>query len=747
MFIAFLYDLKDIFASFFIKRSTAKIFLLIHLVMISACGTLVNHEPVAPEIKALLLIQPMPVDSTKLISQLDPVDNNHLGLIKETFDKQPEFFPGSGLFVGHSHEEEDAGIAVDNSNNNVTMNFQDTDIHEVVKVLLGGVLKKNYVIDPLVTGSVNIQTSRPFNRKDLLPVLEDLLQMSGATLIESNGLFQIVPLSNAALSSLPPAIGNTITSNSGGLHTQIVPLQYVGADEIEKILQPFLDNVLAQSYPQRNLIILSGSQSDLRRLVATIHLFDVDWLKSMSLAMVPLKYAEATDIVNELDALFGKSSNSPMADIVQFMPLERLNSIIIITKQPRYLKEMNQWIQRLDRSDGLDGLQLYVYPVQNKRAGELAVVLNNIFSDHNNHFSQYPAPELVPGLEPVLLNSGTDNSEPQTPDSPDNPPIVQTKARAAPANMTDQGVALPGVDSVKIIADETNNSLVILASPSDYQMVENALRKLDVTPLQVLIEVSIIEVSLTDDLSYGLEWFFKTNTGIGNKNGLATLDLGTAGLAAVAPGFSYGVVDAAGTIRGILNTLASESKINVLSSPSLMVLDNHTASINIGDQVPILTSQSTSNLTNDSRTINQIEYRDTGVLMTVTPRVNASGLIIMDIMQEVTDVAATNSSGIDAPTFQRRSIESTISVNSGKTIVLGGLIRDNRSNSKSGVPGLHKVPFIGSLFGQDSNNLRRTELVILLTPRAIRNDHDTWKITNEFKQKLSDLHYSIDDFQ
>ncbi len=715
------------------------------LSLLSACETLVDHEPVAAEVNALLLVQPMPVDSTKLIANTDQLKSNELDLIKENQKKQPEFYSGSGVFVGHSHYDEDsadqpASVSPKETKGSLTLNFQETDIHEVVKVLLGDVLKKNYVIDPAVTGTVNIQTSSPFYRKDLLPILNDLLHMSAATLVESDNLIKIVPLSKAALSSLPPVVSNHMLSSSGGFHTQIVPLRYIGAEEINNILQPFLKDTIAQIYPQRNLIILSGAQTDINRLVETIHIFDVDWLKGMSLAMVPLNYAEANDIVHELDALFGQSSGSPISAIVRFVPLERLNAIIIVTQQPRYLSEMSHWIQRLDRSDGIDGQQLYVYPVQNKHAGELAVVLNSIFSDQNNSSPQYVRPELAPNLEPVQLESDPNNTNQQV--GLDNQTVASTSTTPIVAG---KGIVLPSANSIKIIADETNNSLVILASPSDYHMIESALHKLDVTPLQVLIEASIIEVTLTDELSYGLEWFFKNNTGISHKNGVASLDLGSAGLSAISPGFSYGIVDAAGAVRGVLNTLANESKVNVLSSPSLMVLDNHTATINIGDQVPILTSQSTSNVTNDARTINQVEYRDTGVLMTVTPRVNSSGLIIMDIIQEVTDVAATNSSGIDAPTFQRRSIESTISVNTDNTIVLGGLIRDNRSKSKSGIPGLHKMPFIGPLFGQTADNLRRTELVVLLTPRVIRNDQDAWEITNEFKQKLKDLRHNIDE--
>ena len=713
--------------------------LLGSLLMLSACESLVNHEPVAPEVDDLLKRTDRPLQQTDTVGNIKHPETDP---VLEEAQKLPEFYQGNGVFIGHSHYEGDTSPDSIQPQGDVTLNFQDTDIHEVVKVVLSDLLKKNYIIDPGVSGNVNIQTSNPLSRNDLLSVLENLLKMSGATMLESDGLIKIVPTSNAVLSSLPPEIGNHISSGSGGFHTRIVPLRYIGAEEINKILQPFLKDTISQVYPQRNLIILSGLQSDLKRLVETIHIFDVDWLKGMSLAMVPVNYAEANDIVTELDELFGQSSGSPMAEIVRFLALERLNSVIIVSKQPRYLKEMSRWIKRLDQSDGIAGQRLYVYQVQNKRADELAEVLNNIFSDQETTSSGTTDAELAPGLEPVVMDSDQSMNPDQNTDN-----INQKNTdRSSGSRVVVGGVALPGVNAVKIISDDSNNSLVILASPSDYQMVESALRQLDITPLQVLIEASIIEVTLTDDLSYGLEWFFKTESGIGNKNGEARLDLGDDGLKAISPGFSYGIVDAAGAVRAVLNTLASESKINVLSSPSLMVLDNHTATINIGDQVPVRSTES-QNTAGGSTLINQIEYRDTGVLMTVTPRVNASGLIIMDIKQEVTDVAETTTSGIESPTFQKRSIESTISVNTGNTVVLGGLIRDNRSESESGIPLLHKAPFVGSLFGQTSNNLRRTELVVLLTPRVVRNDLDAWEITNEFKQKIRDLHSTMENDQ
>jgi general secretion pathway protein D len=302
------------------------------------------------------------------------------------------------------------------------------------------------------------------------------------------------------------------------------------------------------------------------------------------------------------------------------------------------------------------------------------------------------------------------------------------------------GLALIDGEALEIIADDVRNALVILATPEQYRMVESAVRKLDVVPLQVLIEARILEVALRDDLSYGVEWFFQNNdinSGEGRSRG--TLDSGSTGIAGLVPGFAYTILDTADRVRFALNLLASESDVNVLSSPSLMVLDNQTATINVGDEIPVPARQSTSNIDPNSPTVNEISFRQTGITLSVTPRVSSSGLVTMEISQEVATAATTTTSNIDAPTIQNRAIDSVVAVNSGETIVLGGLMQTQQSTSGSGIPGLRRIPGIGKLFGQTSNEDSRTELLVLITPRVVRNRDDVRSITEEFRQKLPQL--------
>ncbi len=639
-----------------------------------------------------------------------------------------ELLRGDGVFL----KPRDSGPRRQAAAGDITLNFEDTDLQEVVKVILADILGVNYVIDPTVTGTVTIQSSQPFSKDSLLPVLETLLQMNDAALVYREGTYRIVPLANASREAVPPKVGAAPLAGERGFRTHVVPLRYVSVSELQKLLEPFMTDVLLRADQNRNVLILAGTERDLDRILETIAIFDVDWLKGMSVGLIPLDYADAKSIVEELENVFGKKDESPLSGLVRFVAVERLNSVLVMSQQPDYLDQAHQWIRRLDRAEGKPGQQLFVYFVQNGKAADLAAVLSNIFG--GSTAERAPA-ELAPGLEPVSLSSPA-AAEGDAPASTPGPP------RAAPAS-TASDIELPSGSNIRIIADEVNNALVILATADDYRMVETTLRKLDITPLQVLIEASIIEVSLTDDLEFGVEWFFRNISGETRGTGLLDFSPADTTLGPIIPGFSYTITGVGDVVRGVINTLASQSKIKVLSSPSLMVLDNQTATINVGDQVPIPTRSSVSNIDPDAPTVNEIEYRDTGVLLEVTPRVNASGFITMEIRQEVTDVAQTTSSGIDAPTFLQRSINSTVGVASGNTIVLGGLIDENNSQSKSGVPGLHRAPIIGHLFGRTDRSTSRTELLVLITPRAVRNEYESRDATEELKRKLKGLAPSL----
>jgi general secretion pathway protein D len=500
---------------------------------------------------------------------------------------------------------------------------------------------------------------------------------------------------------------------------------------MQKILEPFISNGDDIRIDiRRNLIVASGSPQELTLIQDTINIFDVDWLRGMSVGLYPLDYVDPKTMKTELDSIMGAvqgDTGTELLDgLVRTVSLERLNSILLIGSTPTALREVELWLHRLDTPGEHVGQRLYVYDVQNAKAIEIADILGDIFGRSSTSIPTQESAELAPGLTPVEIGNNNNN--------PSNV-VNNTQARnSATGDRGDSGLVLPNSDAIKIIADDVRNALVVLATPQDYKMVQEAIKKLDVVPLQVLIEASILEVSLRDDLSYGVEWFFKN--GIDGKRGRGTLDLGDSGIAALAPGFSFTVIDAADQVRLALNALQNESEIKVLSSPSLMVLDNQTAMINVGDEIPVPTRQSVSNIDPNSPTVNEIQFRQTGVTLTVTPRVNSGGLVTMEIKQEVSSAISTTSSNIDAPTIQQRQIESVVAINSGETIVLGGLIQNTQTENEGGIPGLHRIPIIGKLFGQTSNENRRTELLVLITPRVVRNRNEARNITNEFRRKL-----------
>ncbi|MGD9000138.1 MAG: type II secretion system secretin GspD [Granulosicoccaceae bacterium] len=638
-------------------------------------------------------------------------------------------YAGTGSFINRAAATLQPQVQV--TGGDITLNFEKTDVQEVIKVVIGDLLKENYVIDPEVTGTVSLQTSNPVGREALLPMLETLLRMNDAVLVEEAGHYRISPLAGATQGTFVPSLNKR--QLAPGFRIQVVPLQYIAAVEMQKILEPLVgEKAILRVDEPRNLLMLAGTSQELRSWLTTVDIFDVDWMKGYSVGLFPLEYTDAKTATEELKKIIGDKAEGMLGGMIRVEPLERLNAVLVITPQVRYLKEMRAWIERLDRPGSEPGIRLYVYQVKNRKASDLAAVVGDIFAGQRARREE-PAPAaLAPGLAPVTLTSPTLEGQQETAAgaAPDSPQVPGQETGAAGLTL------LEGTD-VRIVADEQNNSVLVLATAAEYKIVEAALRKLDVVPLQVLVEASIIEITLTDELRYGLEWFFKNNTPSSSKTSQGLLNFNSEGdIGPIIPGFSYAVVDAADTVRAVLNALASDSKLNVISSPSLMVLDNKTAEIRVGDQIPVRIGTQTAV---GGTSIESIQYKDTGVLLKVTPRVNAGGLVTMEISQEVTDVGPIEEQLEGNRRFLQRNIQSTVAIQGGETIVLGGLITENNSTSESGVPGLYRIPVIGKLFGSTSETNQRRELVVLITPQVVENQQDAVEITEEFRKRLKKL--------
>ena len=598
----------------------------------------------------------------------------------------------------------------------INLNFQNLDLQAFVQAVLGDALKENYVIDPAVSGTVTIQTVRPLPEDALLGVLQEVLSLNGATMMLTEGRYRIMPLSKAAQL---PVVTRVKRLQNQGFGLQIVPLEFIGAAEMAKILQPTMKTQgVVYTDKRRNLLILSGSEALITSMMDMITIFDVDWLEGKSISLFPLRFVEPDVLVQELERALDGSGGELFDGVVRLIPIERVNGILVVSNTQKYLQVLATWIQRLDVSNDKVEKRLFVYHLKNTKAVDIAETLTSIFSDSRSSSSTKPTAQVLPTDQAVTLTSAGNTTPAITPSS------------------SADGFAISDSTDVRIIADEVSNTLVIMGTSREYEMVESAIRKLDILPKQVLVEATIIEVSLTGDLNFGVEWFFK-NGGFGKgKRGQGQLNLGTDGIAVAAPGFSYSIIDGVDDIRVVLNALESETNVQVLSSPSVMVLDNHTATINIGDEIPIPTRQSSSNIDPAAPTVNEIQYRNTGILLEISPRINAGGLVTLEVKQEVSDAITTQTSGIDAPTIQQRTIESTVAIQSGQSVILGGLIRDKREDSQSGVPLLSRIPVIGNLFSQTANSDRRTELLVILTPHVIANPVEAREITDEFRAKL-----------
>lgn len=642
----------------------------------------------------------------------------------------PSVIIGTDQFLNPGALDERPASGV--SEGDVTLNFVDTDLREVVRSILGDILGENYLIDPAVTGTATLQTSSPLTRAALLPTLEAALRANGASLLLEDDLYKVVPAGGPGQGVLPLRGRVSSGIRSLGFGVQAVPLRYVAAREMAEVLQLFApEGSVLKADATRNLLILSGSAADRRAFMDTIALFDVDWIAGMSFGLFPLRNAKADSMVGDLQAIFGQGNDTPVGDLIRFVPVTRLNAIIVISPRASYLERARAWIERLDQE--VDGVrpQLYVYYVQNARAVELAEILGNVFDDS----------AVVAGVREQPVRPIRAAGSPQVSTSDLMPDATVAEALLQPSALTQevvtgdaqQGGGDVSSAAIRVIADDKSNALLVLATPQDYRMVERAIRQLDIVPLQVLIEATIAEVTLTDDLRYGVQFFLD---GGSNEFTLSNFVDGTVGQ--VFPGFSY-LFQASSDVRVVLDALSSVTDVNIVSSPQLMVLDNQTAELQVGDQVPVATQSAVSVTNPDAPIVNSIEFRDTGVILRVTPRVNSGGLVVMEIQQEVSSVVNTTTSGIDSPTIQQRKINSAVAIQSGETVTLGGLISDSTERLRSGIPVLSDIPVLGALFGRRVENDVRTELIVLITPRVIENQIDAREVTEELRSRLRAL--------
>jgi len=637
--------------------------------------------------------------------------------------RDPVISLGNGTFVQPAGTGKDGGYA---SNDGVTLNFEQANLREFLRVVFDTILQENYLVDPQVQGIVTLHTSRPVRKDVVLSIIETVLQSNGAALVLDEGIYKIIPLGKAASQSQSPTVGRYASSNSRGFGIQVVPLQFASAVEVQKILGAFVpDGGDIQADELRNVLILSGPRYRLDELLATIRTFDVDWLKGMSFGLFRLEYADAQALIEEIQAVIGSDGSIQPGGNIRLLPIERLNAVLVISHQPSYIAAVQKLIEQFDWGvESAAGRRLYVYELENGNSESIAGVLQEVFGQALSAAPQAGNGRLQGNRDDVFRSAQSLSSIPPEPGVPGNQSLGEAQS------VDGGGILAESRGEVSIIADKDNNAILVLAGQQDYRAIEAAIKRLDIAPRQVLMEATIAEVTLADSLDYGVKWFL--------QNGDNQLGFGApVPTQASGDGLAFALFDEGNDVSAFFDLLASESSVKFLSTPQVMVLDNQTATIRVGDQIPVTTRSSQSTTNPDAPIVTEVQFRDTGTLLTVTPRIKAGGQVSLDISLEVslpgTEPAVGGGGNV---AISQRTINSSVVVQSGQTVVLGGLILENTSDGRSGIPGLMRIPLLGKLFSTKSKDVFRTELIVTMRPRVIVDQREMRQVTDELRKRM-----------
>ena len=711
--------------------------------MAIGCASLDGLKPTTPAATAVLEPREQAVAAAEEATRREAVDDSagRAGDDTARAERAPASYPGTELFLRLSEAQDRVEFKIKDTE--LTLNFVDAELRDVVHVILGETLNVTYIYDPRINGRVNLQTTDAVRTESVLSILETLLGMNGAAMVVKDDIYRIVPANEAIRGHVVPQIGDSRSALTPGYAIRVVPLKYISATQMQQILDPLAPpQSIVRVDLDRNLLLLAGTSREIEPLLETVDIFDVDWLEGMSVGVFPLANVNAETVVQELNAIFGDPGSGPLAGVVRLMTMKRLNAVLAVTPREHYLSQIEIWIERLDRGAAV-GQNLYVYRLANGKATDIARILSQIFEDRRSDDETLPG-RVGPGHKAVeLVAQSASVQDADESEATQGETLTQRQGNRGQAQtyaptrrFAQEAIAITEGADIRIIADEVNNALVILASAQDYEMVKAAIRKLDVVPLQVLVEATIAEVTLNDSLRYGVQWFFRTK---GYKGGRGRLTLGAPAFltGAASATLSYAISDAADATRFAIQALEAVTEVKVVSSPHLMIQDNQTAELQIGDEVPVVTQQQQSTSL-DANVVNTVEFRETGVILRVTPRVNASGSISMDIEQEFSE-AVPNVGNELAPTISQRKFKSTVVVQTGETLILGGLMETTDSIKSNEVPLISRVPILGALFKSRASASQRTELIVLISPRVVRSQDEAREVTEEMRRRMRGL--------
>ena len=578
--------------------------------------------------------------------------------------------------------------------NTYSVNLVGVPVDQAAKAILGDTLKLTYSITPDVAGTITLLTSSPLGHDDLLETFNTVLQLNGLALKLEGDVYVIEDVTaNLGM----PGFRLGTPSGPADNAVYVLPLDFISAAEMIRILEPIAaPSVKLWSNRQRNILFAAGSGPDIQSVLGAVNLFDVDVFEGKSMSLVKLRSVDPAEVAQELTVAFDTMEGGSLEGRLRFLPNEALGSILIIASQPNYIRRAEVWLEAYEAAAAGDGHSAVVYQLENRTAVELTPVLTELLSF---------------GSSTALQTDGLADGDATT-----------------PYQSADETMAGPA----RLVADDVSNTIIAYATAPQHEEIGRLLKRLDSVANQVLLEATIAEVVLTDELAFGVRWFFQSGNFDVNFTGL---EQSTVLPRAVLPGFN--ALFAANKVRVAIDALASVTDLNIISSPSLLVLDNREAVLRVGDQVPIATRSLVKASDPDAPIVNAITQEDTGVILKIRPRVGASGRIILEIDQEVSDVAVTDSSGIDSPTIEQRIITTTVAVDNGQSVALGGLIRESRSRRRDKVPVLGDIPVIGAAFRNTKDEDRRTELLVIITPKLIRDAAQARRATQEFRDKLT----------
>jgi general secretion pathway protein D len=622
----------------------------------------------------------------------------------------------------------------------VELDLVDVDIKVAAKAVLGDILKVNYAIDPNVSGTVTVKTAGPVAARDTLGMFETALAQTNAAISVRNGAYTVVP-SQTGSTDGATGITSATVGDQLGYNSRAVRLRHISAREMAEILKPYAKEGLTRIDAERNVLVLTGSGAQFEGWMDTIKTFDVDWLANKSVGVFQIENMPAAEMVRNLGEVMANANTDEQ--MIKFSTIDANNSVLAIARTRSALRNVKLWVSRLDAA-GSSGMQIYTYDMRFARAQDVAPVLAGLLGASSMAPSADGAPGDVAqagakGMAPVSAQdpatpaAGVNEPAPGATDAPQSTLASDVMRFGSFAKFADRPSAGAG-NRMRIVPNTQSNSLLIYGTRQQFDKVRDVLRTIDVPQRQVLVEATIVEVTLNDDLKYGVQYFLdRIINGTSITGALSNTNSPKPALGA--PGFSLAVGLSS---RAVIDALSGVTAINVISSPNVMVLNNETARLAVGDQVPIATQSRQDSLSRDPVTVNTIEFRDTGVIFDVTPRINSGGSVTLNILQEVSNVERQAQPTL-TPTISQRKLRSSVTAANGETIILGGLFSNATTRTRAGLPGATRSGLLNAVLGSNASYSKKTELLVLIAPRIVSDRREARAVTDEMRARIKEL--------